>query len=264
MKTVLLRKGSFTNQEVQNVWENIEDYVSRSEAEEAIGKAVEEVQEVLEIVKMPTSFCWSGGKDSLALETVVNAAGLSGGAGVCGVAADIEVPSALSWYRAHRPEGVVEFNKDEYDFDWLAANPQFIFPTGGKEVQIFTNTVTRWSQHKFLTENGRHLMLLGRRRSDGNWFPATPYNIHDSAGGLWFSPIRSWTHELTLAVIHYAGMTIPPVYSWSRGWQTGTGPWPGWRMNDGWDYLAEVDPDLATRAQTYLKDRLSIRMENSA
>lgn len=247
----LRSKRQFTHTEVQRVWEHIEEIVPGGEAARLVEEAAEEVLRCCSGRR--TAMCWSGGKDSLALQAVVETAGLPTD-GVCGVAQGLEFPEQLAWVERHAPPGVVVMDRSDFDLPWLAANPRYVFPSG-PDAQVFTQNVTRWSQRQYQAQHDPDVMLMGRRRADGNWFDnRAPFCAStNGAGMLSYSPIRDWTHEQTLGVVRwYSVAGLPPVYGYPHGWTTGTGPWPGRRMpGDPWYNTILADPSVVAAAARY-------------
>ena len=74
MRTVLGRKQTETNDRFVEVWNNIEQYVSREEAEEAVNRAADAVLRTTHGMKV--GYAWSGGKDSIALQVVMERANI--------------------------------------------------------------------------------------------------------------------------------------------------------------------------------------------
>lgn len=253
MITQLRGKRSYDAADVQAVYDQIGLFVSDAELDSALDAAAAELREVFDSVAIPAALLWSGGKDSIALAAVVERAGFSTIKGVMGVAAALEVPAQLAWARANRPAGVMIYDRSDFDLAWLRANPNMLFSRDGAE--CFLKNVTRWSQHRFLEAHGEHLMLNGRRRADGNWFNSKDERgVHQSRGGTWYSPIRDWPHELVLAAVRRHPGGCPPVYSWPRGWEHGTGPFPGWKFRGAFEYLQQIDPDYAAKVAAAMNE----------
>jgi 3'-phosphoadenosine 5'-phosphosulfate sulfotransferase (PAPS reductase)/FAD synthetase len=249
---VIGRKGHQSVDQWREVWEHITEIVPRAAAELAVERAATEIQEVC-YGHVP-AIAWSGGKDSLALQVVVEAAGMGGMPGVCGVAADIEVPACLDYCLTHKPASVIVIDRADFTLAWLARNPQIPF----QDNMVFTNHVTRWSQHEFQRRRPDvDYLLHGRRRIDRNYLNSKdPFGRHPSGPNrvTQYSPLRDWSHELTLAVIRYSGKPLSPTYDQPAGWLTGTGPWPGWAphvlpgVTDPWAYAYIVDQTIVERA----------------
>lgn len=251
------QKQQISHEEFLAAWANIEQLVSREHTEKLIATAAAEVVKVC--AGKRAAFSWSGGKDSLALEVVCKRAGI----GECMMAiTDLEVPAFLAWVTDHMPHGM-EVKNVGLDLGWLSTHPTFLFPDRAKDgpdgagIQgtRWFNRVQRRGQVAFNTERRLNLLLLGRRRKDGNWIPAQPGHpegVFSSKGVTWYCPIRDWTHEETFAAIHYGGLELPPVYSWPRGFRVGTGPWPQrqWcgSIDQGWREVWEIDPAIVKEA----------------
>lgn len=246
----LPRKSAFTDAEVQATWDRVGDLVTREQAEAAVAEAADEMRRV--IGDRRPALAWSGGKDSLAVEAVYVASGYPV-RGVCSVASQLEFPAMLEYQRQYRPSGVELLDRRELTLDWLARHPRYCFPTGGNDAQVYTVEVTRWGQHEYQRKVRPDFVVMGRRRADGNWFTKeNPYGVHRNRTGMVsYSPVRDWSHELTLAVVRYYGKPLAPTYAYPFGWTTGGGPWPGRRMPRPWYNTWVADPtvvELAARA----------------
>lgn len=254
MRQILKRKSSYTNEDVDAVWHTIESFVTRAEAEQAVATAAAEVQHVFAArgVRRPV-MGWSGGKDSQALRVVVEQAG--GISHSCaGIVHHLEFPRMLDWMADHAPDGLVTISNDELTLPWLAGNQKYLFPEDSKLGFFWTMAGTRRAQHLYQARYHPDLWLFGRRRIDNNWISPEPFGIHtDQKGMTQYSPIRGWSHELTLAVCHYYATPMPPIYNSPDGWVTGTGPWPGRRpRSEAWGNTWAIDPEVVRDAARFL------------
>lgn len=91
----------------------------------------------------------------------------------------------------------------------------------------------------------RDMLLLGRRRADGNYVGKGSNIYTDGKGVTRYSPLSDWSHEAILAFIHYHKVPVPPIYEWQNGYSCGTHPWPArqWTgsVENGWKEVFEID-----------------------
>lgn len=255
MRQVLKAKRAYSNADVQRVWETITDYVTEDEAARAVDQAADETLQVLDGRADTAVYGWSGGKDSIALQVVMERAGVH--RAVLGTIPHLEFQGYLRWIDDHRPEGLVTIPNADITPAWLArpGNDRYLFPTNSTDGYKWTMLGTRRAQHIYQEQHRPALQIFGRRTLDGNTIPPTPYGIHTTRRLTSYSPIRDWTHELVLAVIHYNRRPLPPTYAWPNGWKTGTGSWPGRRVGDRDASFAEtyaIEPDRLLEAAPHL------------
>lgn len=228
---------------------DIERLVSKEQLDGKISKAVEEVSDVIKGKNV--AYGWSGGKDSLALEHVMNLAGVK----ECLMAmTNLEYPAFLQWVTDNMPPGLEIINTGQ-DLDWLVDNLHMLFPRDSKTAAKWFKMVQHTGQEQYYAEHKLDLIILGRRKKDGNHIPYDPKGrpIYTNAKGITrYSPLAEWTHEEVLALMHYYQTPEPPIYSWPRGYQVGTGSWPArqWTRDDrhGWSEVNAIDPSIVKEA----------------
>lgn len=255
MRQVLKAKSAYSNDDVQRVWETITDYVSEDEAGQAVEDAAAETRTVLDGRTNDAVYGWSGGKDSIALQVVMERAGVR--RALLGTIPHLEFQGYLTWCLDHQPDGLTHLPNTEITPAWLARpqNDRYLFPTNSTDGYRWTMLGTRRAQHLYQQEHHPRLQIYGRRTMDGNSIPNTPYGIHTTRRLTTYSPIRHWSHEMVLAVIHYNRRPLPPTYSWPNGWKTGTGSWPGRRVGTRDESFAEtyaIEPERLVEAAPHL------------
>lgn len=93
-----------------------------------------------------------------------------------------------------------------------------------KAAQWF-HIVQHRGQARYYKEHQLEILLLGRRKADGNYVGKD--NIYTNSAGITrYSPLAEWRHEDILAYIHYYDVKLPPIYDWEKGYLCGTHPWP--------------------------------------
>ena len=70
----------------------------------------------------------------------------------------------------------------------------------------------------YYKEHQLDMIMLGRRKADGNYVGKGSNIYTDSKGVTRYSPLSDWTHEEILAFIHYYKIPLPPFYEWSNGY----------------------------------------------
>lgn len=191
---------------------------------------------------------WSGGKDSLALAHCAALAGVT----ECVLAISaLEYPAFLQWVTDHMPDGLTVLSTGQ-DLDWLARNPRMLFPQGADGARWFT-IVNHRGQDLYCKQNNVDVLLLGRRRADGNYTGPPGSDEYTSRKGVTrYSPLASWPHEAVFALIAQQQISLPPCYGWPRGFQVGTGSWPARQWTDshdhGWSEVWQIDPGVVRGA----------------
>lgn len=255
IRCVLRSKRAYTDAQVADVWANITSYVSETEAWDAVDKAVAEVRSTVGLTRLDHAvYGWSGGKDSLALQVVMDRAGVR--RSVCGAIPHVEWHQYLAWVDEHKPDGMEMICNYDITVPWLSRpeNARYLFPRDAKAGYFWTLAGTRMAQHAYQEKHHPVVQIYGRRTADGN--------ICGDAQGLAitsrltsYCPLRAWPHELVLAVVRYAGLPLPPVYDWPHGWTAGTGSWPGRRVgsyDESWAETWLIEPDRVREAAEHI------------
>jgi hypothetical protein len=255
LRETLKAKSAYENDTVTRVWETIAERVTVDEAEAAVDAAVAEVRQVCAGQLDQVVYGWSGGKDSLALQVVMGRAGVS--RAVLGTIPHLEFRAYLDWVEDHRPDGLTVYSNTALNLPWLGQpeNIRYLFPRTSRDGYFWTLAGTRRAQIQYQQEHRPVLQIYGRRTMDGNVIGRDDYGISRTRQLTTYCPLRAWSHELTLAVVHYAGLELPPVYSWPHGWTAGTGSWPGRRVGtveESWAETWEIEADRVREAAEYV------------
>lgn len=250
MGDLLKKKQSIKNSEWLEAIKNIERIVPREALHEKVKKTVEEIKATTADKKC--AYAWSGGKDSIVLGIICEMAGIKD---CVLVVCDLEYKAFMDWVEENKPEKLAIVNTGQ-DLKWLAAHPQMLFPQDSKMAARWFQIVQHRGQAKYYKENNLDIMLLGRRRSDGNYV-GKGSNIYTNGKGITrYSPLADWSHEEILAFIYYYNAKIPPIYEWENGYLCGTHPWPArqWTgsIENGWKEVYEIDSSIVTEAAGYI------------
>lgn len=254
MRKVLPVKYLMKNEAVWEVWNNIQMYVTREEIEEAICAAVAEIKRVLHFYPN-AGYGWSGGKDSIALQVVLERVGEIKNVTGC---TQVEFPVQDAWVLKNRPAKNEIIRNPDVTLSWLRDHPKRLFPKSANP--FWTRISTRRAQYIYQDRHTPDLLILGRRRIDGNIiYSHPPFDIHVERkhNMRQYSPLRSWTHEMVLATIKYfyGEENIPPYVHFPNGWVNGDGAWAGMLFptkHEGWEYVYKIDPGIVKRAALQL------------
>ena len=251
MGDVLGRKQRIKNSDWIDAFEKIEQLVSKKELDQLVEKTVKEIKKKTKGKK--AAYAWSGGKDSLVLGDICRQAGIT----PCVlVICHLEYPAFIEWIKAHKPPELSIINTGQ-DIKWLVDHPHMLFPQDSKLAAQWFQIVQHRGQTKYYQEHELDLLLLGRRRVDGNYVGRGD-NIYTNRQGITrYSPISDWTHEQVLAYIHYYNLEIPPIYHWKNGYLCGTHPWPArqWTENieHAWAEVYGIDHSIVIEAAEYIQ-----------
>lgn len=127
-KYVLGKKQSSKNEDFVKAWNNIEQLISREEAERLVANAVSDIK--AKTAGKNVAYAWSGGKDSLALQVVCERAGIN--KCVLCTASKIEYPGFVDWCKAHAPKGLTIVDNPKLDIKYVADHPDMLFPVNSK------------------------------------------------------------------------------------------------------------------------------------
>lgn len=239
----------------ENDWlmaiKNIENTISRSHIDHLVDVTVKDILSKTNGKK--AAYSWSGGKDSIALGYVCELAGIKDSVFVY---CNLEYKQFMDWIMANKPSGCEMINTGQ-DLRWLSQHPEMLFPLDARTAAKWFKIVQHKGQEIYYSEHSLDMLLLGRRKADGN-FVGKGSNIYTNGKGITrFSPLADWTHEEVLACIHYFNLPIPPIYSWKNGYLCGTHNWAArqWTGNqmNGWAEVYEIEPEIVREASKYFK-----------
>lgn len=251
MIKVLGRKQTSSHEEWLQVMGNIERIVPKRELDNLLDRSVEDVKKKTKGKK--TAFAWSGGKDSIALQGVMERAGIE--ECLMGMS-NLEYPEFLQWVTDYMPDGLEIINTGQ-DLEWLARNQQMLFPQDSNTAAKWFKIIQHTAQAKYYEKHNLDMIILGRRKADGNYI-GKGNNVYTNREGVTrYSPIADWTHEHILAYLHYYYPNpLPPFYSWPRGYRCGTHSWPARQwckgIRDGWREIFSINPSIVQQASQYI------------
>jgi len=220
--------------------------------EALLAKTVKQIKKVCG--KKKVALAWSGGKDSLVLQKVCEQVGIDKSVLVI---SNLEYPSFLTWVAEYRPAGLEIINTGQ-DILWLEKNQKMLFPKEAAIASRWFHIVQHRGQSQYFKENNLKLLLLGRRKADGNYVGTKGENIYTNKQGITrYSPISDWTHEDVLKAISYFQITLPPLYFCKDGFKIGTGPWPArpytGTVENGWQEVYDIEPGVVVAAAEHIE-----------
>ena len=251
MGDVLGKKQRIKNADWIDAFGKIEQLVPKKELEHLIEKTVNEIKKKTKGKK--AAYAWSGGKDSLVLGELCKRSGII----PCVlVICNLEYQAFIEWIEDHKPPELSIINTGQ-DIKWLAVHPQMLFPQDSKFAAQWFQIVQHRGQTKYYKEHELDMILLGRRKTDGNYVGKGD-NIYTNGQGITrYSPMSDWTHEQVLAYIHYYHLQIPPIYGWKHGYLCGTHPWPArqWTgsIENAWAEIYEIDRSIVFEAAEHIQ-----------
>ena len=186
MGDVLGRKQRIKNDDWIQALAKIEKLVQKKELDRLAEKTVKEIRKKTR--GKIAAYAWSGGKDSLVLGELCRQAGIS----LCVlVICNLEYPAFIEWVNAHKPPELSIINTGQ-DIKWLAAHPQMLFPQNSKYASMWFQIVQHRGQSKYYKENHLDMLLLGRRRADGNYVGRGDNVYTNKQGVTRYSPLSEW------------------------------------------------------------------------
>ncbi len=251
MSDVLGRKQRIKNTDWIETLNKIEQLVSKKELNQLVEKTLKEMKKKTKGKK--AAYAWSGGKDSLVLGELCQRAGIM----PCVlVVCNLEYKAFIEWVEAHKPPELSVINTGQ-DLNWLVSHSNMLFPQNSKCAAQWFHIVQHRGQEKYYKEQNLDMLLLGRRRADGNYVGRGD-NIYTNAQGITrYSPLSDWTHEQILAYIHYNGLALPPIYGWKNGYLCGTHPWAArqWTgsVENAWSEIYGIDAGIVIDAAVHFQ-----------
>lgn len=215
-KYILKKKYKNTQEEWLEVYKNIENYVSREEIEDKIQEAIKKIKKIIKGKKV--AYAWSGGKDSIALQIIMEKMGIN--KGVCAISRKFEYSDFLEYINAHLPSGIEIVDK-EISFDYLNKHRELIFPQNKKDLAKWYKLVQHNIQNEYFKKNKLDILILGRRLQDGNYVGINGIYTKNNDITI-YSPIYDWKHEDILAILHYYKKELPSFYFTDDGFNNGT------------------------------------------
>ena len=212
MDSILGRKQRIKNSDWIDAFDKIEQLVTKKELDQLVDKTIQDIKAKTKGKK--AAYAWSGGKDSLVLGEICQRAGISS---CVLVISNLEYKAFTQWVEDNKPPELSIINTGQ-DMKWLVAHSHMLFPQDSKYAAQWFHIVQHRGQAKYYKENNLDILLLGRRRADGNYVGKGDNIYTNSQGVTRYSPLSDWTHEQILAYIYYYNLAMPPIYDWKNGY----------------------------------------------
>ena len=246
----LAKKQTTTNDMWLDAAKNVESLVSREELDLATRLTVDEIKKTVKGKK--AAYAWSAGKDSIVLADICEKAGITNSMiGMC----NLEYPCFQKWVYENNPANCEIVNTGQ-DMEWLAKHQDMLFPQNSTKAARWFAIVQHAAQRKYFKNQNLDILVLGRRKADGNYVGGADSIYTDGKGITRYSPLASWKHEYILAYIHYNNLPLPPIYDWKNGYVCGTHPWPArqWTQSieNGWQEIYEIDKSIVEDAAKHI------------
>jgi 3'-phosphoadenosine 5'-phosphosulfate sulfotransferase (PAPS reductase)/FAD synthetase len=229
--------------------------VSKEDLDRLVDQTAEEIRRVTKGKR--AALAWSGGKDSIVLEFVSKLAGIEEGVWVR--TKELEYPEQLRYSQATKPPFIEEVVTN-HDLPWLSRNPLFLFPElSSPYSDRWSKIVQRNHQDDYVKQNQVEIMLLGRRKKDGNYVPSS--KLMSKGDSVRYFPLADWTHEEVFALFKHYNIPLPPIYSWKDGFHIGTiwaerGP-NGKPVDEVWQDIYDIDPSIIHAAAPFIPSSAS-------
>lgn len=159
---------------------------------------------------------WSGGKDTLALEIILNRTGKKIRCCHGTIGKQWEYPTFYDFCITHKPDNCIVYDfaiTDEY----LAAHPSLIFPENSKDVYKWYQMCNQAAFYGYAKDVHAEHILLGHRSIDGN--------ITSSHKNGKVFPIGDFSHEDLFCILACNDVELPDIYFYPNGFYQGTHAW---------------------------------------
>ena len=159
---MLKKKQRISNDEWIATVKNIKNIVTESEIKKLEKETISQIKSKTKNKKV--AYAWSAGKDSIVLGALCEKAGIKDCMlGRC----NLEYPAFIDWIEKNKPEKLEIINTGQ-DMEWLIKHPEMLFPKADKASRWF-NIIQHQAQAKYFKNHGLDIILLGRRKADGNY-----------------------------------------------------------------------------------------------
>lgn len=195
-------------------------------------------------------YAWSGGKDSLVIEWLCRAAGVSGGI-LYVPNLDVEWTFMQSWWEQELPIDCSIYRDAGLNLGFYQRHPHLLTAYNAGANQHYN--MPKWTA-QFAYAEGRkaQAIIMGRRTIDGN--PCGPHGVSGGRNGVQvLNPIYDWSHEDVLAFIRYKKLVLPPTYFMPNGFHLNNQRWIASKPTQRglWELLREYDMDSLQEAARY-------------
>lgn len=208
---MLGRKTSNKHEDWLKAWDDAKKAMDVERSEKLIKTALSRLPDNLD----NCVYGWSGGKDTLALEIIINRAGECR---CCHgtIGKQWEYPSFNKYVKKHMPDNCVVYDFAITD-EWLMKHPKLIFPETHKEVVRWYEICNQAAFYGYGKDTNAEHILLGHRVIDGNQC------VSKKAGKIY--PIFDFSHEDLFCILACNNVELPEFYFYPNGFYQGTHAW---------------------------------------
>lgn len=229
-------------------FENIEKYVTKKHIDDLTRKTKDEIKQ--RIGRKKAAVSWSAGKDSIVLGALC-----SDISNWFIALSRLEYPDFEKWLNENSPKQLEKVYV-ELDLKWLSKNREMLFPNDSKILGKWYRIIQHKIQREYCKKNGIEIVLLGRRKKDGNYIGKD--KEYTKNGVIYYTPIAEWTHEEVFGFLHYNGCALPKIYDYPDGYKNGTHVWPSRAMKtnkiETWREIYDIDKNIVFEAKDYFEE----------
>ena len=179
---------------------------------------------------------WSGGKDSIALESVMEKVD-SEGAVLGRISERYEFPEFVKFCDSKGPRNL-HLCEIEVTPSWLNSHSSMVFPTDSKNAYRWFQKQNQKAYYSFADEKEASAIVLGHRVADGNV-------CGGGSMGKKVFPLYDFSHEDVFCMIAQSGKVLPATYYYPSGFDNGSSAWIQRRGGEkGMDEVYSIDSDL--------------------
>lgn len=246
------KKQSESNDRFNEVWNNIDRFVSKQHIDNLVDRTINEIKSTVGLKRI--GYGWSGGKDSVAIKFLMDQIGVYDC--VLAMTKQLEFPEFMRYATANMPDGLTIYNSG-HDIKWLSQNLNMLFPKNSKIAAKWFKIVQHAGQVDFYHKKQLDIIILGRRKQDSNYVgKGTNIYYNKLQKVTRYSPISEWSHEEVLGLMRYYDLPVSPCYSWHNGWVVGSGNWAArqWTgsTQEAWREIYDIDQSIVYNASNYL------------
>lgn len=205
-------------------------YPDYPRAEMLIEKAIKRIPTEKKMI-----YGWSGGKDTLTLQIVLEKAGLDIPCALGIMGWQWLYPSFAQYIKNNIPNNSFIYDLDLND-EFFNEHPNLCFPKQYKDNYYWYRKINQDSYYKLAKELNADCILVGHRTADGN--------ICNSEKNGKSYPIADFTHEDVFCILACNNIHLPDIYFQKDGFVKGTHEWIRRYTKTGIEDVYEIDKTL--------------------
>lgn len=215
--------------------------ISKRECAELMKRTADEMALVFQGERVV--YAWSGGKDSVVLDSLMRMVGNHIGVCVC---TQLEYPCVDAFLMGNKPPRT-EIVRTTHDLAWLRRNPKMLFPADSRTKSDWLRIVQHSHTDEFAKRVGASMLVFGRRTEDGNVMKSKLYTVEGRARR--YNPLKDFTHLQIWGIVRHFELPEYPLYArHASSLVTGTG---SWAQEPSWDIVKATDPALYARVRRF-------------